>query len=81
LWANDFLTFESLCETRSKPSLGGAMSIAAIMPAIARAFPLMLAKALSIAPVAREEVRLLLIEPTGTPNTGDVNTAAPRKTA
>ena len=27
-------------------------------------------------PVAREEVHLLLIEPTGTPNTGDVATAA-----
>ena len=32
-------------------------------------------------PVAREEVHLLLMEPTGTPNTGDVLTAAPRKTA
>jgi mannose-6-phosphate isomerase-like protein (cupin superfamily) len=32
-------------------------------------------------PVAKEEVHLLLIEPTGTPNTGDVSTAAPRKTA
>ena len=32
-------------------------------------------------PVAKEEVHLLLIEPTGTPNTGDVETAAPRKTA
>jgi mannose-6-phosphate isomerase-like protein (cupin superfamily) len=31
-------------------------------------------------PVAREEVHLLLMEPTGTPNTGDANTAAPRKT-
>ena len=31
-------------------------------------------------PVAREEVHLLLIEPTGTTNTGDVKTAAPRKT-
>ncbi len=30
-------------------------------------------------PVAKEEVHLLLIEPTGTPNTGDVKTAAPRK--
>ena len=30
-------------------------------------------------PVAREEVHLLLIEPTGTPNTGDVKTAAKRK--
>ncbi|WP_426434448.1 cupin domain-containing protein [Bradyrhizobium genosp. P] len=30
-------------------------------------------------PVAREEVHLLLIEPTGTPNTGNVETAAPRK--
>jgi mannose-6-phosphate isomerase-like protein (cupin superfamily) len=32
-------------------------------------------------PVARDEVHLLLIEPTGTPNTGDVATAAPRRTA
>jgi mannose-6-phosphate isomerase-like protein (cupin superfamily) len=32
-------------------------------------------------PVAREEVHLLLMEPTGTPNTGDANTAAPHKTA
>ena len=32
-------------------------------------------------PVAREEVHLLLMEPTGTPNTGDASTAAPRKTA
>ena len=32
-------------------------------------------------PIAREEVHLLLIEPTGTPNTGDSSTAAPRKTA
>jgi mannose-6-phosphate isomerase-like protein (cupin superfamily) len=31
-------------------------------------------------PVARDEVHLLLIEPTGTPNTGDVATAAPRQT-
>src|SRR5260370_38291856 len=31
-------------------------------------------------PVANEEVHLLLIEPAGTPNTGDVKTAAPRKT-
>ena len=30
-------------------------------------------------PVAREEVHLLLIESTGTPNTGDEHTAAPRK--
>jgi mannose-6-phosphate isomerase-like protein (cupin superfamily) len=29
-------------------------------------------------PVADEEVQLLLIEPTGTPNTGDPSTAAPR---
>ena len=29
-------------------------------------------------PVADEEVHLLLIEPTGTPNTGDPVTAAPR---
>jgi mannose-6-phosphate isomerase-like protein (cupin superfamily) len=32
-------------------------------------------------PVAREEVHLMLIEPSGTPNTGDVATAAPRRTA
>ena len=32
-------------------------------------------------PVAGEEVHLLLIEPTGTPNTGDAATAAPRRTA
>jgi mannose-6-phosphate isomerase-like protein (cupin superfamily) len=32
-------------------------------------------------PVAHEEVHLLLIEPTGTPNTGDPATAAPRRTA
>jgi mannose-6-phosphate isomerase-like protein (cupin superfamily) len=31
-------------------------------------------------PVARNEVHLLLIEPTGTPNTGDAGTAAPRQT-
>src|SRR4051794_10869416 len=31
-------------------------------------------------PVARDEVHLLLIEPTGTPNTGDASTAAPRRT-
>lgn len=30
-------------------------------------------------PVAREEVHLLLIEPTGTPNTGDARTAAARR--
>jgi mannose-6-phosphate isomerase-like protein (cupin superfamily) len=29
-------------------------------------------------PVARGEVQILLIEPTGTPNTGDRTTAAPR---
>jgi len=32
-------------------------------------------------PRASEEVHLLLIEPTGTPNTGDPKTAAPRKLA
>jgi mannose-6-phosphate isomerase-like protein (cupin superfamily) len=32
-------------------------------------------------PVAREEVHILLIEPTGTPNTGDAKTAAPRRLA
>ena len=31
-------------------------------------------------PLAKEEVHLLLIEPTGTPNTGDPATAALRKT-
>jgi mannose-6-phosphate isomerase-like protein (cupin superfamily) len=31
-------------------------------------------------PFAEEEVHLLLIEPAGTPNTGDVTTAAPRRT-
>ena len=30
-------------------------------------------------PVAREEVHLLLIEPRGTPNTGDASTAQPRR--
>ena len=30
-------------------------------------------------PFADEETHLLLIEPTGTPNTGDVETAAPRE--
>jgi mannose-6-phosphate isomerase-like protein (cupin superfamily) len=32
-------------------------------------------------PAAKEEVHLLLIEPIGTTNTGDVKTAAPRKPA
>jgi mannose-6-phosphate isomerase-like protein (cupin superfamily) len=32
-------------------------------------------------PVAVEEVHLLLIEPTGTPNTGNAKTAAPRRLA
>jgi mannose-6-phosphate isomerase-like protein (cupin superfamily) len=31
-------------------------------------------------PVAKDEVHLLLIEPTGTPNTGDAKTAAPKRT-
>lgn len=31
-------------------------------------------------PMARDETHLLLIEPTGTPNTGDATTAAPRQT-
>jgi mannose-6-phosphate isomerase-like protein (cupin superfamily) len=31
-------------------------------------------------PAATQEVHLLLIEPTGTPNTGDKKTAAPRRT-
>jgi mannose-6-phosphate isomerase-like protein (cupin superfamily) len=32
-------------------------------------------------PVARDEVHILLIEPTGTPNTGDASTAAKRQLA
>lgn len=32
-------------------------------------------------PVAREEVHIMLIEPTGTPNSGDPKTAAPRRLA
>ena len=32
-------------------------------------------------PVARDEVHMLLIEPSVTPNTGDAGTAAPRKLA
>ena len=32
-------------------------------------------------PVARDEVHLLLIEPSGIPNTGDARTAAPRRLA
>lgn len=32
-------------------------------------------------PVAQEEAHLLLIEPSGTPNTGDVKTAEPRRMA
>ena len=32
-------------------------------------------------PVAHDEVHILLIEPTGTPNTGDKATAAPRRLA
>ena len=32
-------------------------------------------------PVARDEVHLLLIEPTGTPNTGNASTAQPRRVA
>ncbi len=30
-------------------------------------------------PVAKDEVHILLIEPAGTPNTGDLATAAPRR--
>ncbi len=30
-------------------------------------------------PIAEEEAHILLIEPTGTPNTGDASTAAPRR--
>jgi mannose-6-phosphate isomerase-like protein (cupin superfamily) len=32
-------------------------------------------------PIAEEETHLLLIEPMGTPNTGDPATAAPRREA
>jgi mannose-6-phosphate isomerase-like protein (cupin superfamily) len=32
-------------------------------------------------PIAREETHILLIEPTGTPNSGDPATAAPRRLA
>jgi mannose-6-phosphate isomerase-like protein (cupin superfamily) len=38
-------------------------------------------KGLQHCPVAEEEAHLLLIEPTGTPNTGDRATAAPRTLA
>jgi len=38
-------------------------------------------KGIEHCPRATEEAHLLLIEPTGTPNTGDVKTAAPHKTA
>jgi mannose-6-phosphate isomerase-like protein (cupin superfamily) len=37
-------------------------------------------KGIEHCPRANEEVHLLLIEPTGTPNTGDPNTTAPRRT-
>ncbi len=37
-------------------------------------------KGLELCPMAREETHLLLIEPTGTPNTGDAKTAAPHQT-
>ena len=36
-------------------------------------------KGVEHSPVAREEVHLLLIEPSGTPNTGDPATAQPRR--
>jgi mannose-6-phosphate isomerase-like protein (cupin superfamily) len=36
-------------------------------------------KGVEHAPYATEEAHLLLIEPKGTPNTGDPNTAAPRR--
>ncbi|MEA3141181.1 MAG: hypothetical protein QOK23_3350 [Gammaproteobacteria bacterium] len=35
-------------------------------------------KGIEHCPVAEEEAHLLLIEPTGTPNTGNLDTAAPR---
>jgi len=36
-------------------------------------------KGMEHAPFAAEEAHVLLIEPTGTPNTGDLETAAPRR--
>jgi mannose-6-phosphate isomerase-like protein (cupin superfamily) len=36
-------------------------------------------KGIEHCPVAEEEAHLLLIEPTGTPNTGNLDTAAPRR--
>ena len=36
-------------------------------------------KGMEHCPVAEEEVQMLLIEPTGTPNSGDAATAAPRR--
>jgi mannose-6-phosphate isomerase-like protein (cupin superfamily) len=36
-------------------------------------------KGVEHAPFAEEEAHVLLIEPTGTPNTGDAATAAPRR--
>ena len=36
-------------------------------------------KGMEHCPVAEEEVHMLLIEPTGTPNSGDPKTAAPRR--
>ena len=36
-------------------------------------------KGMEHCPVAEGEVHMLLIEPTGTPNTGDAKTAAPRR--
>jgi mannose-6-phosphate isomerase-like protein (cupin superfamily) len=36
-------------------------------------------KGMEHCPVAEEELHMLLIEPTGTPNTGDRATAAPRR--
>ena len=36
-------------------------------------------KGMEHCPVAEEEAHVLLIEPTGTPNTGDAATAAPRR--
>lgn len=38
-------------------------------------------KGMEHCPVAEEEVHMLLIEPTGTPNTGDTKTAAQRRLA
>lgn len=42
--------------------------------------PMTVSKGVEHRPVAGEEVHMLLIEPAGTPNTGDPSTAAARRT-